>query len=101
MTAIMKLITLILTILICQHTVAQKESQIRGPIEYVNDSTYAISLKAYIFFPAQKDLKERHPAIVIFHGGGWSTGEPPWQHVRLYSHQQIQEQRQPVCPMHW
>jgi len=33
-------------------------------------------LDAHIFKPA--DDGKRHPAIVLFHGGGWSEGKPDW-----------------------
>ncbi len=78
MTSIMKIATLILTILICQNTYTQNVLPINDPIEYIYDSTKTTSLKAYIFSPVNKDLKEHHPAMVIFHGGGWSIGEPSW-----------------------
>ncbi len=57
---------------------AQNSPEIKGPIEYVYDITQTDSLKAYLFFPSTKDQVDRHPAIVIFHGGGWSIGEPSW-----------------------
>ncbi|KQC01046.1 alpha/beta hydrolase [Pedobacter sp. Hv1] len=34
------------------------------------------ALDAHIFKP--KDGKKVHPAIVFFHGGGWSEGKPDW-----------------------
>lgn len=34
------------------------------------------SLDAHIFMP--KDSSKQHPAIVFFHGGGWSEGKPDW-----------------------
>jgi acetyl esterase len=34
------------------------------------------SLKLHIFNPAKHDLKSKTPCIVMFHGGGWSSGEP-------------------------
>jgi len=74
----MKLLTVLLTFLFCLSLNAQNKSQVKGPIEYIYDSTKTVSLKAYIFFPAEKELKKSNPAIVLFHGGGWSIGEPSW-----------------------
>jgi acetyl esterase/lipase len=34
------------------------------------------SLKLHIFNPPNHDLKSKTPCIVMFHGGGWSNGEP-------------------------
>ena len=34
------------------------------------------ALDAHIFMP--KDDQKTHPAIVFFHGGGWSEGKPDW-----------------------
>lgn len=34
------------------------------------------NLEAHIFTP--KDQAAAHPAIVFFHGGGWSEGKPDW-----------------------
>ncbi len=33
-------------------------------------------LKLHIFNPPKHDLKSKTPCIVMFHGGGWSGGEP-------------------------
>lgn len=74
----MKLLTVLLMFLFCLNLNAQNKSQVKGPIEYIYDSTKTVSLKAYIFSPAEKEIKKSNPAIVIFHGGGWSIGEPSW-----------------------
>lgn len=34
------------------------------------------SLKLHIFNPPKHDVKSKTPCIVMFHGGGWSSGEP-------------------------
>lgn len=75
---IMKLLAVLMVFLCHLNLNAQVKSSIKGPIEYVYDSTKGVSLKAYIFFPTEKKLKKSNPAIVIFHGGGWSIGEPSW-----------------------
>lgn len=36
------------------------------------------NLKIYCFRPSDYDPKNEYPAIVIFHGGGWSMGEASW-----------------------
>jgi len=77
-TRMMKILAVLLTFLSCLNLNAQNNSQVKGQIEYTYDSTKTVSLKAYIFFPYEKELKKSNPAIVIFHGGGWSIGEPSW-----------------------
>jgi len=37
-------------------------------------------LEAHVFAPS--GARTRRPAIVLFHGGGWSVGEPAWAHAR-------------------
>jgi len=36
------------------------------------------ALKAYVFTPTQAPRNGRAPAILLFHGGGWSAGAPDW-----------------------
>lgn len=55
--------------------------------EYVFSKHGDNELKAYVFSPEKKEIKEPYSAIVIFHGGGWTVGEPAWafgraQHFR-------------------
>jgi acetyl esterase len=47
-------------------------------IEYEYSTCGDTKLKAYVFSPEIKDAKESCSAIVIFHGGGWTIGEPAW-----------------------
>lgn len=35
-------------------------------------------LEAHIFKPGDLQTTEKRPAIVIFHGGGWNSGNPSW-----------------------
>ena len=74
----MRLFALLLASSLCFNLVAQDDSQFVGPKEYFFDSTKTIPLKAFVFFPAGQELAKTNPAIVIFHGGGWSIGEPSW-----------------------
>jgi len=73
-----KVLILLISFLFIQNLFAQNNSEIKGPIEYVYDIKDPDSLKAYLFYPATKDQIDDNPAIVIFHGGGWSIGEPSW-----------------------
>ena len=41
----------------------------------------ATSLKAYIFMPGGSVDAAPHAAIILLHGGGWSTGSPEWMHA--------------------
>ena len=47
-------------------------------VEYLYSKHGDNKLKAYVFSPPQKEIKESRSAIVIFHGGGWTIGEPAW-----------------------
>lgn len=71
-----KLLIPILLVLSCQ-LFAQNNSK-SNPAEYVYSKIDSVALKAYIFFPKQSETNKSNPAIVIFHGGGWSMGEPSW-----------------------
>jgi acetyl esterase len=58
-------------------TFAQDEQK-SSYIEYVYSKYGDNKLKAYVFSPEKKEIKESYSAIVIFHGGGWTVGEPAW-----------------------
>ncbi len=57
-------------------TNAQIKSDITTPEEYIYDEKN--QLKIYCFRPLDYNPKKQYPAIVIFHGGGWSIGEASW-----------------------
>lgn len=48
------------------------------PVEYIYNTIDSIDLKAFVFSPQIDEGKVPLPAIVIFHGGGWTIGEPTW-----------------------
>ena len=73
-----KVLSLFISYLFIQNLFAQNNPEIKGPIEYVYDIKDPDSLKAYLFYPATRDQVDDNPAIVIFHGGGWSMGAPSW-----------------------
>ena len=41
-------------------------------------SEYSFNLEAHIFKPEVIPANDLGPAIVIFHGGGWNSGNPTW-----------------------
>jgi acetyl esterase len=49
-----------------------------GPAVYVFASPGGTDLKAYVFTPKAPEGGGKRAGIVIFHGGGWSQGEPSW-----------------------
>ncbi|MEN8230639.1 MAG: alpha/beta hydrolase [Bacteroidota bacterium] len=57
---------------------AQEVRNVKGPIEYSFDSSKETELKAFVFMPDEINPVSNYPAIVIFHGGGWSIGDPSW-----------------------
>jgi acetyl esterase/lipase len=50
-------------------------------VEHVYAQPSGTQLKAYVFSPDKRSA-ERRPAIVLFHGGGWTMGEPSWAFSR-------------------
>lgn len=60
---------------------APGEPASRAPVEYVFAQPSGMQLKAHVFFP-DRQVAEPRPAIVLFHGGGWTTGEPAWTFTR-------------------
>ena len=50
--------------------------------EYIYSIKDSIELKAYVFTLDSLRNSENLPAIVIFHGGGWSNGEAAWSFGR-------------------
>ena len=63
-------------------SLAQDSAAIEGPTAQVFASPGGVPLKAYVFAPTGKKTGERRAAMVIFHGGGWSEGEPEWAFAR-------------------
>src|SRR4030042_4166252 len=57
---------------------AAQDEQKNTYVEYVYSKHEDNSLKAYVFFPQEEEIKKTRSPIVIFHGGGWSIGEPSW-----------------------
>jgi len=74
----MKLLSLVFILAFCLQVRAQEKIPFKGPIEYIYDASKTVFLKAYVFQPIEPDNYEKNPAIVIFHGGGWSIGEASW-----------------------
>ena len=60
---------------------ALRDSRADHEVEiYKTDNSF--NLEAHIFHPNDTLALERHPAIVIFHGGGWNSGNPSWAFER-------------------
>jgi len=74
----MKSLSLLLALLIPLSIHSQDVSKVNGPIEYTYDSSKEYELKAFIFRPAEVTQESSYPSIVIFHGGGWDSGDPSW-----------------------
>jgi hypothetical protein len=66
-------------IVICPPNVrAQDSTRATGPVEQVYATVDGVALKAHVFRQKPPNRKEPLPAIVLFHGGAWSIGEPAW-----------------------
>jgi len=74
----MKILSLLYVVFLCFYSHTQINAQVKGPIKYVYDTTKSTELKAYVFYPPGDTLKQKNPAIVIFHGGGWHIGDASW-----------------------
>ncbi len=52
------------------------------PVEQVYAVRGGAALKAYVFSGRTASPRRPRPAIVLFHGGGWTMGEPQWAFPR-------------------
>lgn len=59
-------------------SLAQDSTRVIGPVAQVYTMADGAALKAHVFRPKQPSRNEPLSAIVLFHGGGWSIGEPEW-----------------------
>jgi acetyl esterase/lipase len=57
---------------------AQDSSSVVGPVANVYATHDGVDLKAYVFTPLGHTADTPRPAILVFHGGGWSIGEAEW-----------------------
>jgi acetyl esterase/lipase len=57
---------------------ARDGTVVKGPVEHVYAAANGIELKTYVFSTNETSARQRRPAIVLFHGGGWTIGEPQW-----------------------
>jgi len=73
---------LFITILTLTLPTFAQDEQKHSYIEYVFSEYGDTKLKAFVFSPEQKEVKETYSAIVIFHGGRWTIGEPAWAFSR-------------------
>ncbi len=64
------------------HVAAQEPAVVDGPVAHVYSTTAGGDLKAYVFSPRAQIGHHRRAALVLFHGGGWSMGEPEWAFPR-------------------
>jgi acetyl esterase/lipase len=61
---------------------AQNPAAATEPAVHVFASPGGTDLNAYVFTPAGHAPDTKRAGIVIFHGGGWSAGEPSWAFAR-------------------
>jgi len=54
----------------------------KEPVEHVYAVSGGVELKAYVFSGGKPSPRQRRPAMVLFHGGGWAMGEPQWAFPR-------------------
>lgn len=68
----------ILLFLPCSFSGVEAHSSPIAPEIHIYKRVGDTNLAAHIFYPAAADRGTRLPVIVLFHGGGWSTGSPEW-----------------------
>jgi acetyl esterase/lipase len=61
---------------------AQETATEYEPVARVYGTPGGVELKAYVFSPPTPGARTLRPAIVLFHGGGWTVGEPAWAFAR-------------------
>jgi len=71
---------LLITLISCAFFYAANAQKSTVPDFFVYSKVGAKELKAYVFRP--KADGKRHPAILLFHGGGWQLGEAAWNFDR-------------------
>lgn len=55
-----------------------QSNPVTGPLEHVSAKPGGAELKLYVFSPESKNTTAGRAAIVLFHGGGWASGEASW-----------------------
>jgi len=68
---------LLILILLLLNAGCQKSRPVIGPVDYVYQESDGLELRVHLFLP-EATPPERRAAVVLFHGGGWSMGEPEW-----------------------
>lgn len=75
------LLTIGLLCLFLRVTPALAQNDPRPDIIRVYRVAGAESLHAHVFLPPGHRAADRSPAILLFHGGGWSAGSPDWTYA--------------------
>src|SRR5688572_2074041 len=57
---------------------APNKADITQPITQFFAKRSGVSLRAIVYRPEGWKPRETRPAIVIFHGLGWTSGQPEW-----------------------
>jgi acetyl esterase/lipase len=62
--------------------VASQSIATAAPVEHVYVTRNGAQLKVYIFQPRPENTVRARAAVILFHGGGWTQGEPQWAFSR-------------------
>lgn len=74
--------TNLLVLLVASFTPAQDNTTATKPVEHIYAVSGGVELKAYVFSEEKASARQPRSAIVLFHGGGWTVGEPQWAFPR-------------------
>jgi len=72
----------LLVLLVAPSVQSQDNPVVNEPVVHVYAVSGGAELKAYVFSGETANARQRRPAIVLFHGGGWTMGEPQWAFSR-------------------
>ncbi len=75
---ILSLFTIVMLSALGAKSPGQGANAVTMPAEHVFARYGDVALKVYVFRPRSEIPTRSRAAIVLFHGGGWASGEPSW-----------------------
>jgi acetyl esterase/lipase len=69
---------IILLFFVAHVTISQAQNAASDPEILIYKTIGGTKLTASVFRPTENNADRARPAIILLHGGGWSTGSPEW-----------------------